>query len=177
MSLDLKDSYFHIQVAPITDDSWDSHLRGWRINTRSSCLGRPWLPALLRDAWMQLSSLCDRWESASPTTSTTGSFWPSQRQFQHRTRTSSSATYVAWGSGSTLQRAYCHPANEYRSWAQLSTQCRWQQLSQRSEPRRFRATRLPSRKGTPVHSKLSSALLTTFLYANEESKPYGFTTT
>ncbi len=82
-----------------------------RINTRSFHLGCPWLPALLHDTWMQLSPLCDRWEPASSTTSTTGSFWPSQRQFQHCTRPSSSATYVAWGSGSTLPRAYCHPAN------------------------------------------------------------------
>ncbi len=37
--------------------------------------------ALLRDVWMRLSPLCDRWEFASSTTSTTGSFWPSQRQF------------------------------------------------------------------------------------------------
>ncbi len=63
-----------------------------RINTRSFHLGCPWLPALLHDTWMQLSPLCDRWEPASSTTSTTGSFWPSQRQFQHCTRPSSSAT-------------------------------------------------------------------------------------
>ncbi len=37
---------------------------GWHINTRSYHLGCPWLPALLRDAWMQLSPLCDRWDSA-----------------------------------------------------------------------------------------------------------------
>ncbi len=64
MSLDLKDAYFHIQVAPpITDDSWDSQLKGWHINTRSCRLGCPWLPALLHDAWMRLSPLCDKWES------------------------------------------------------------------------------------------------------------------
>ncbi len=28
MSLDLKDAYFHIQVAPVTDNSWDSHSKG-----------------------------------------------------------------------------------------------------------------------------------------------------
>ncbi len=94
-------------------------------------------------------------ESESSTTSTTGSFWPSQSQVQHRTRPSSSATYVAWGSGSTLLREYCHPANECHSWAQLSTQCRWQQLSQWSELRRVSAMRLPSRKGPPIHSKYS----------------------
>ncbi len=80
MSLDLKDAYFHIQVA-VTDDSWDSHSRGWHINTRSSRLGCPWLPALLRDVWTRLSPLCDRWEFASLTTLTTGSFWPSQKPF------------------------------------------------------------------------------------------------
>ncbi len=46
MSLDLKDAY-------ITDDSWDSHLKGWCINTRSSHLGCPCLPALLRDTWIR----------------------------------------------------------------------------------------------------------------------------
>ncbi len=55
----------------------------------------------------------------------------------------------------TFPRAYCHPANEYRSWAQLLTQCRWQQLSQRSEPWRFSVRRLPSRKGPPVRLKIS----------------------
>ncbi len=78
-----------------------------------------------------------------------------RRQFQHCTRPSSSATYVAWGSGSTLPRAYCHPANEYHSWGQLSTQCRWQQLSQRNKPRQFSAMWLPSRKGPPACSRLS----------------------
>ncbi len=28
---------------------------GWHINKRSSCLGCPWLPALLRNTWMRLS--------------------------------------------------------------------------------------------------------------------------
>ncbi len=44
-------------------------------------MGYPWLPALLRDTWMRLSPICDRWESAYSTTSTTGSFWPSRRWF------------------------------------------------------------------------------------------------
>ncbi len=91
------------------------------MNTWSSCLGCPWLPTLLRNVWMRLSPFCDRWESASSTTSTTGSFWPSQRQFQHRTRPFSSATSIAWDSRSTLPRAYCHPANECHSWGQLSS--------------------------------------------------------
>ncbi len=34
-------------------------------------------------------------------------------------------------------------------------QCRWQQLSQRSEPWRFSVRRLPSRKGPPVRLKIS----------------------
>ncbi len=36
---------------------------------------------------MRLSPLCDRWESAYSTTSTTGSFWPSRRRFysSHKT--------------------------------------------------------------------------------------------
>ncbi len=49
----------------------------WHINTRSCRLGCLWLPALLHDAWMQLSPLCEKWESAYSTTSTTGSFLPS----------------------------------------------------------------------------------------------------
>ncbi len=104
---------------------------------------------------MRLSPLCDRWDFTSSTTSMAGSLWPSQRQFQHRTRPSYSATYVAWGSWSTFPRAYCYPVNEYHSWAQLWIQFRWQKLSQRSEPRRFSATWLSSRKGPPVRSKLS----------------------
>ncbi len=64
MSLDVKDAYFHFQVA---QDSWDLHSKGWHINTRSYHLGCPWLPALLRNAWMWLSPLCDRWESVYST--------------------------------------------------------------------------------------------------------------
>ncbi len=41
-------------------------------------MGCPWLPTLLHNAWMRLSPLCDRWESAYSTTLTTGSFWPSR---------------------------------------------------------------------------------------------------
>ncbi len=89
----------------------------------------PWLSALLHDAWMRLSPLCDKWEFTYLTTLTTGSFWPSHRQFQHWTRPSSSATYIAWGSGSTLPRAYCHPASEFCSWAQLSTQCSYRLMA------------------------------------------------
>ncbi len=77
MSLDLKDAYFHIQVAPL-QKILEIHIRrGGHINTRSCRLGCPWLPALLHNAWMRLSPLCDWWESAYSTTSTTGSFWPS----------------------------------------------------------------------------------------------------
>ncbi len=70
----------HPGSPPITDDSWDSHSKGWHINTRPCRLGCPWLPALLHDAWMRLSPLCDRWWSAYSTTSTTGSFWLSRRR-------------------------------------------------------------------------------------------------
>ncbi len=49
-SLDLKDAYFHIQIAPTTCDSWDSPSREWLNNTRSFPLGCPWLPALLRSS-------------------------------------------------------------------------------------------------------------------------------
>ncbi len=53
----------HPGSPPMIDDSWDSHSKGWHINTRSCRLGYPWLPSLLHDAWMQLSPLCDRSES------------------------------------------------------------------------------------------------------------------
>ncbi len=124
MSLDLKDAYFHIQVAPHPRRFLRFTFQGVANQYKVLRLTCPWLSALLRDAWMRLSPLCDRWEFASSTTSTAGSFWPSQRLFQHHTIHSCSATYVAWGSGLTLPRAHCHPANEYRSWAQLSTPCR-----------------------------------------------------
>ncbi len=55
--------------------------KGWHINTRSSRSGCRWLPALLHDAWMRLTPLCDRWESAYSTTVTTVSFWPIRRWF------------------------------------------------------------------------------------------------
>ncbi len=91
-SLDLKDAYFHIQIAPITDDSWDSPSREWLTSTRSYPLGCLCPPILLRSAWTRLFPLWDRWESAFSTTSTTGSFWPSQRWNYFHTEPSSSAT-------------------------------------------------------------------------------------
>ncbi len=48
-----------------------------------------------------------------------------------------------------LPRAYCHPASEFRSWAQLSTQMT------EIVSVEFSATRAPLRKGPPVCSKLS----------------------
>ncbi len=66
-------------IPPITGHSWDSPLRVWFINTQSCPLDCPWLPALLRSTWMRLFPLQDRWESAFSNSSTTGSFWPSQR--------------------------------------------------------------------------------------------------
>ncbi len=75
MSLDLKDAFFHIHVAPFTDVSWDLQSKGWHINTRSCRLGCLWLPALLHDAWMRLSPLCDRWKFTY-STSTTGESGP-----------------------------------------------------------------------------------------------------
>ncbi len=77
--LDLKGTYFLIHIAPPPGDTWDSPSKEWLINSRSSPLGCPWLPALLRSAWMPLFRRRDRWESASWIASTTSSFWPSLR--------------------------------------------------------------------------------------------------
>ncbi len=49
-------------------------------------------PYFLVSAWTRLFPLWDRWESAFSTTSTTGSFWPSQRWNYFHTEPSSSAT-------------------------------------------------------------------------------------
>ncbi len=89
-------------------------------------LGCLWPPVLLRSAWTRLFPLWDRWESAFSTTSTTGSFWPSQRWNYFHTEPSSSATLSAWGSGSISPKAHCLPANEYRSWVQFWTQLTWE---------------------------------------------------
>ncbi len=77
--LDLKDAYFHIQIAP------PHHRQFLRFAfegvayqyTVSGCL---WLPALLPSAWTQLFPLWGRWESAFSTTLTSGLSWPSRRQ-------------------------------------------------------------------------------------------------
>ncbi len=82
----------HPDSPPITDDSWDSPSREWLTSTRSYPLGCLWPPVLLRSAWTRLFPLWDRWESAFSTTSTTGSFWPSQRWNYFHTEPSSSAT-------------------------------------------------------------------------------------
>ncbi len=47
MSLDLKDAYFHIQVAPITDDSWDSQIGICILNYLIDCLVLAQLQAVL----------------------------------------------------------------------------------------------------------------------------------
>ncbi len=112
----------HPDSPPTTGGSWDSPSREWLIKTRSSPLGCPWLYALLRSAWMWLFSCWDRWESASWITSTTGSFWPSQRTSFNLTDAWSSATYSVQDSGLIFPRARCPPANEFRSWDQLSTE-------------------------------------------------------
>ncbi len=56
-SLDLKDAYFHIQVAPHYRRFLRFAFEGVAYHTRSYRLGCPWLPRLLHDAWMRLSSL------------------------------------------------------------------------------------------------------------------------
>ncbi len=60
-------------------------------------------------------------ESAYSTTSTTGSFWPSQRRFRHRKRPLLLSHLCCLGLRVILPRAYCHPANKFCSWAQLLT--------------------------------------------------------
>ncbi len=91
-SLDLKDAYFHIQIAPHHRRFLRFAFEEWLTSTRSYPLGCLWPPVLLRSAWTRLFPLWDRWESAFSTTSTTGSFWPSQRWNYFHTEPSSSAT-------------------------------------------------------------------------------------
>ncbi len=120
VSLDLRDDYFHIQIAPIIGYFWDSHLKGWLINTRSCRLGCPWLPALLHDAMDA---------AGNPHT-------PLPRQLAHFAQSAGSFDIaqdpppqplrLPGAQGQLCQGAYCHPANGYRSWVQLSTRCRWQ---------------------------------------------------
>ncbi len=78
-SMDLKDAYFHTQIAP-------HHRRFLRFAFEGVAYQYTYLPLdclwpleLLKSAWMRLFPLKDKWESAFSTTSTPGSFWPSQR--------------------------------------------------------------------------------------------------
>ncbi len=80
-------------------------------------------------------------------------------QFQHRTRPSSSATYVAWGLGSTLPRTYCHPANEY--WASHDDSAPRGFLQGRERPS---AQSLPEKAG-PYGSSFASTSVGSALHA------------
>ncbi len=75
ISLDLKDAYFHTQIAPHHTLFLIFAFEGVAYQYKVLPFGLSLAPALLHDAWMRLSPLWDRWESAYSTTSTTGSFW------------------------------------------------------------------------------------------------------
>ncbi len=104
-SLDLKDTYFHIQIAPITDDSWDSPSREWLTSTRSYPLGCPLAPRTFTKCMdAALSALRQMGNPHFSTTSTTGSFWPSQRWSYFHTEPSSSALRAPGAQGQFRQK-------------------------------------------------------------------------
>ncbi len=80
ISLDLKDAYFHLQIAPHHTLFLIFAFEGVAYQYKVLPFGLSLAPALLHDAWMRLSPLWDRWESAYSTTSTTGSFWPRETE-------------------------------------------------------------------------------------------------
>ncbi len=84
-SLDLKDTYFHIQISP-------HHRRFLRFAFEGVAYQYTVLPFGLSLAPRTFTKCMDGWESAFSTTSTTGSFWPSQRWKYFHTEPSSSAT-------------------------------------------------------------------------------------
>ncbi len=73
MSLDLKDAYFHIQIALHHRRFLRFAFKGVAYQYQVLPFGLSLAPRILHDAWM-LSPLYT-------TTSTTGSFWPSHRWF------------------------------------------------------------------------------------------------
>ncbi len=110
-------------------------------------------PRTCTDAWMRLSPLCDRWESAYSTTSTTGSFWPSHRRFNIAQDPPPQPLRLSGAQGQICQE---HTVTQPTSFVPgYSYRLRWQQLSQRIKPWQFSATRPPSRKVPPIRSKLS----------------------
>ncbi len=78
MSLDLKDAYFHIQVAPL-QTILEIHIRrGGHINTRSCRLGWSLAPCTFTQCMdAALSPLRDWWNPHTQLPRRRGSFWPS----------------------------------------------------------------------------------------------------
>ncbi len=66
----------HPDSPTTTGGSWDSPLREWLINKRSFPLGCPWLPTLLRSAWVRLFPRRERWVFTSWITSRLAHFGP-----------------------------------------------------------------------------------------------------
>ncbi len=91
-SLDLKDAYFHIQIAPHHRRFLRFAFEGVAYQYTVLPFGLSLAPRTFTKCMDAALSLWDRWESAFSTTSTTGSFWPSQRWNYFHTEPSSSAT-------------------------------------------------------------------------------------
>ncbi len=108
--------YFHIQIAPITDDSWDSPSREWLTSTRSYPLGLSLAPRTLRSAWTRLFPLSDRWESASQLPRRLAHSGPVRGGLLAHRNPHPQPLRAPGAQGQFRQKAHCLPANEYRSW-------------------------------------------------------------
>ncbi len=150
--LDLKDAYFHIQVAPHHRRFFRFAFEGY-INTRSCRLGYSWLPALYM-----------MHECGSLPSATDGNPYTQLPRRLARSGPVAGGFNIAQGPppqplrfpGAQGQLCQEHTVTQPMSFVPgHSYQLKWQQLSQRSEPRQFSTTRPLSRKVQPVHSKVS----------------------
>ncbi len=154
MSLDLKDAYFHIQVAP-------HHRRFLRFvfegvayqykvlpfglslapRTFTRCMDAALSP--LRQMGIRILNYLDDWLILAQS-----------QAFLTSHKTLLLSHLVCLWLRVNLAKSRLSPSQRV-SFLVLSTVPRWQQPSQRSETRQFSVTCLPSRKGQPVRSKLS----------------------
>ncbi len=124
MLLDMTDAYFHIQIAP-------HHRRFLRFAFEGVAYQYQFLPfglslaprnftrcmdavlSPLRQIGIRILNCLDDWLILAQSQAVLTS---------HRTLLLSHLDYL--GLRVNLPRAYCHPANGYRSWVQLATRCR-----------------------------------------------------
>ncbi len=156
MSLDLKDTYFHIQVAPPSQTILEIRIQRGGISIQG-----PAVWAIPGSPHFYTMHGCGSLPSATDGNPHTqlprrlAHSGPVAGSFNIAQDPPSQPLRLPGAQGQLCQEHTVTQPTSFIPWLQLLTQCRWQQLSQRSEPWQFSTSRPPSSKVPPVRSKLS----------------------